>query len=275
MRMKKRAAFLLPLLLLPLLGTMSAQTSGPEDQLKLIPEPKEVQLHSGSFRVKPTTRILVEFGHQAEDRIAAETLAEEIHDQSGLNIGISGEKADSKQSRTDIVLPRLEDRRVRDFLVSKGLRADSIGDQGYLLFSDKDHLIVAANTGQGLFYGVQTLRQLLRKDDGKPICPAVGIRDWPSMEWRGVQDDISRGPIPTEDYMKRQIRTLAAYKVNMFALYMEHVFDFATQPLLAPSEAALTPKEVNALVDYARKLYVTILPEQQTFGHLHHMLKYE
>jgi hypothetical protein len=69
---------------------MSAQTSGPEDQLKLIPEPKEVQLHSGSFRVKPTTRILVEFGHQAEDRIAAETLAEEIHDQSGLSISITG-----------------------------------------------------------------------------------------------------------------------------------------------------------------------------------------
>jgi hypothetical protein len=95
------------------------------------------------------------------------------------------------------------------------------------------------------------------------------------MEWRGVQDDISRGPIPTEDYMKRQIRTLAAYKVNLFGLYMEHVFDFASQPLLAPTGAALTPKEVNALVDYARKLYVTILPEQQTFGHLHHMLKYE
>jgi hypothetical protein len=95
------------------------------------------------------------------------------------------------------------------------------------------------------------------------------------MEWRGVQDDISRGPIPTEDFMKGQIRTLAAYKVNMFALYMEHVFDFASQPLVAPKEAALTPQEIKALVAYAQRRYVTILPEQQTFGHLHHMLKYE
>jgi hypothetical protein len=63
--------------------------------------------------------------------------------------------------------------------------------------------------------------------------------------------------------------------VNLFALYMEHVFDFASQPLVAPREAALTPQEINALVDYAKQLYVTILPEQQTFGHLHHMLKYE
>jgi hexosaminidase len=272
--MKKAASFL-PVVLLLMIPVLSAETPASNPELKLIPEPKEVQVHSGSFRVRGTTRILVEFGHQSEDRIAAETLAEEIHDQSGLKLSITGEKAQARQERSTITLARLEDSRVREFLESKGLRADSIGDQGYLLFSDNTHLIVAANTGQGLFYGVQTLRQLLREDGGNLVCPAVSIRDWPSMEWRGVQDDISRGPIPTEDYMKRQIRTLAAYKVNLFGLYMEHVFNFASQPLVAPKEAALTPQEINALVDYAKKLDVTILPEQQTFGHLHHMLKYE
>lgn len=261
-----------PFLLSPL---SFPETPNPENQLKLIPQPKEVQLHSGSFRVKPTTKIIVEFGHQAEDRIAAETLAEEIRDQSGLKISITGEKSDAKRKPSTIVLARLQDRRVKEFLASKGLKADSIGDQGYLLYSDRLHLIVAANTGQGLFYGVQTLRQLLRAEGHTLICPAVSIRDWPSMEWRGVQDDISRGPIPTEDYMKQQIRSLAAFKVNLFALYMEHVFDFASQPLVAPKEAALTPQEINGLVDYAKKLYITILPEQQTFGHLHNMLKYE
>jgi hypothetical protein len=271
----KRAVLLLPLVPFFLLSLITAETPSTENQLKLIPQPKEVQLHAGSFRVKPTTKILVEFGHQSEDRIAAETLAEEIRDQSGLKISITGEKSEAKQAPSTIVLARLQDQRVKEFLASKGLKADSIGDQGYLLFSDDSHLIVAANTGQGLFYGVQTLRQLLHGDGQTLICPAVSIRDWPSMEWRGVQDDISRGPIPTEDFMKSQIRTLAAYKVNLFALYMEHVFDFASQPLVAPKEAALTPQEINALVDYAKHLYVTILPEQQTFGHLHHMLKYE
>ena len=48
-----------------------------------------------------------------------------------------------------IVLARLEDDRVRDFLARNGLKADSaVGPEGYLLFSDKSHLIVAANTGQ-------------------------------------------------------------------------------------------------------------------------------
>ncbi|MFZ0291168.1 MAG: beta-N-acetylhexosaminidase [Candidatus Sulfotelmatobacter sp.] len=270
----KRVGLFIPVVLL-LISMTYAETPEPHNPVKLIPQPKEVQLHDGSFRVKATTRILVEFGHQAEDRIAAETLAEEIHDRSGLKISITGEKADAKQEHSTIVLARLQDQRVKEFLEAKGLKADSIGDQGYLLFSDKTHLIVAANTGQGLFYGVQTLRQLLHEDGGRLICPAVSIRDWPSMEWRGVQDDISRGPIPTEDFMKRQIRTLAAYKVNLFALYMEHVFDFSSQPLVSPREAALTPQEIKALVVYAKNLYVTILPEQQTFGHLHHMLKYE
>jgi hexosaminidase len=274
--MKKRHALLLPLFLMFLISLTSAETPGPKDPLKLIPTPKEVQVGAGGFfRVRPTTKILVEFGHQSEDRIAAETLAEEIRDQSGMSVEIIGSKEKTKQVRSTIVLARLEDRSIKNFLQSRGLKADTIGDQGYLLFADKSHLIVAANTGQGLFYGVQTLRQLLHTDDGKLICPAVGIRDWPSMEWRGVQDDISRGPIPTEEFMKCQIRTLAAYKVNMFALYMEHVFDFASQPLVAPKEAALTPQEVKALVDYAQQRYVTILPEQQTFGHLHNMLKYE
>ncbi|MGO8797327.1 MAG: beta-N-acetylhexosaminidase [Candidatus Sulfotelmatobacter sp.] len=272
----------LPVFLIALtlqLPSLYAATSGPENPLRLIPEPKEVHILEGSFRVKPTTKILVEFGHQEEDRIAAETLAEEIHDQSGLTLSIIGAKPESrteaKQEAGSIVLARLQDHNVRDFLESKNLKADTIGDQGYLLFSDQSHLIVAANTGQGLFYGVQTLRQLLHEEDGRLVCPGIEIRDWPSMEWRGVQDDISRGPIPTEDFMKRQIRTLAAFKVNLFGLYMEHVFDFASQPLIAPKQAALTPQEIKALVDYASRLYVTILPEQQTFGHLHHMLKYE
>ena len=88
--MKKHFAFFLPFALLLLIPLISAQTPGAADQpkddqlkepqLKLIPEPKEVHLQQGGFRVRPTTRILVEFGHQEEDRIAAETLAEEIHD---------------------------------------------------------------------------------------------------------------------------------------------------------------------------------------------------
>jgi hexosaminidase len=151
--------------------------------LKLEPQPKEVQLRNGGFQVGPRTKIFVQLGHQAEDRIAAETLAEEVQDQSGLKLDILGMKAEAKAEGGAIVLARLEDDRVRDFLAKNGLRADkAVGENGYLLFSDKSHLIVAANSGQGLFYGVQTLRQLLRPTGGGLICPAVGIRDWPNFQ---------------------------------------------------------------------------------------------
>ncbi len=152
-------------------------------QLQLMPAPKEVQLRDGGFHVGPRTRIFVQLGHQSEDRIAAETLAEEVADQSGLKLDILGMKAAGKAEDGAIVLARLQDSRVRKFLARNGLKADNVvGRDGYLLFSDNSHLIVAANTGQGLFYGVQTLRQLLRPAGKGLICPAVGIRDWPSLE---------------------------------------------------------------------------------------------
>jgi hexosaminidase len=162
--------------------------------LKLEPAPKEVQLRNGGFRVGPRTRIFVLLGHQSEDRIAAETLAEEVEDQSGLKLNILGMKPAGKAEDGAIVLARLQDARVRRFLARNGLRADeAVGEDGYLLFSDKSHLIVAANSGEGLFYGVQTLRQLLRPEGKGLICPAVGIRDWPSMQRTTLQGDLSRG----------------------------------------------------------------------------------
>jgi hexosaminidase len=166
-------------------------------QLKLMPAPKEVQLRDGGFQLGPRTRIFVQLGHQSEDRIAAETLAEEVADQSGLRLDIRGMKAAGKAEGGAIVLARLQDARVRRFLARNGLKADElVGEDGYLLFSDKTHLIVAANTGQGLFYGVQTLRQLLRPEGKGLMCPAVGIRDWPSLQRRVVQEDVSREVAP-------------------------------------------------------------------------------
>jgi hypothetical protein len=163
-----------------------------EKGLKLEPQPKEVQLRDGGFRVGPRTRIFVQLGHQEEDRIAAETLAEEVQDQSGLKLDILGMKPEGKAEDGAIVLARLEDYRVRHFLARNGLKADSsVGPNGYLLFSDKDHLIVAASSGQGLFYGVQTLRQLLRPAGEGVMCPAVGIRDWPTLQ-KSVPQSVSK-----------------------------------------------------------------------------------
>jgi hexosaminidase len=161
--------------------------------MKLEPQPKELHLREGGFKVGPHTKIYVLLGHQSEDRIAAETLAEEVEDESGLKLDILGMKPAGKAEDGAIVLARLQDSRVRQFLAKNGLRADqAVGENGYLLFSDDQHLIVAANTGQGLFYGVQTLRQLLRPAGKGLVCPAVGIRDWPGEMEMGLDERVSR-----------------------------------------------------------------------------------
>jgi hexosaminidase len=190
------------------------ESSDAARQLKLVPEPKEVQLHDGGFQVGSATRILVEFGHQDEDRIAAETLAEEITNQSGLQLDIVGVKATARTERSAIVLARLQDLRVRKFLAARGLRDDSIGEQGYLLFADKTHLVVAANSGQGLFYGVQTLRQLLRPKGKILVCPGVGIRDWPSLGWAALENNISGAPIFSRGLVKKPAR-LAEFRASL------------------------------------------------------------
>jgi len=261
-----------------------AQADDAVRALRLLPSPKEVRIGDGKMVIKPSTTILVS---NSEDRTAAETLQKEIQERTGIKLSIEAATAAPKTAG-HISLGRLADRGLRAYLESQGVKVEGesgshgLDQQAYVIRATESGVLVAGRTGQGLFYGVQTLRQLLRNEGpgGKTLAiPALVIRDWPSMEWRGVSDDISRGPIPTVDYLKMQIRTLAEYKINLIGFNMEHVFDFRTQPLVSPrdqpKEAALTPGEIRELVDYAGKYYITLLPEQQAFGHLHQFLKYE
>ena len=274
-----------------------AQVNDAVRALKILPAPKEVRMAEGRIVIKPSTTILIS---NSEDRTAAETLQKEIHDRTGWKLSIELATAAPKTTG-HISLGRLTDHGLLSYLEAQGVKVDDdlgnhdldkhdLDKQGYVIRVTDSGALVASRTAQGLFYGVQTLRQLLRPEGpgGKTLAiPALVIRDWPSMEWRGVSDDISRGPIPTLDYLKMQIRTLAEYKVNLVGFNMEHVFTFQTQPLVSPrdaprdapkgatQEAALTPAEIKELVDYASKYYITIMPEQQAFGHLHQFLKYE
>ena len=279
---------LIPLACLACLPLAShAQVNDAVRALNILPAPKEVHMAEGRIVIKPSTTILI---GNSEDRTAAETLQEEIHDRTGMKLSIETVTAVPKTAG-HISLGRLTDRGLRAYLESQGVKVDALANrdldkQSYVIRVTDSEVLVAGRTAQGLFYGVQTLRQLLRPEGpgGKTLAiPALVIRDWPSMEWRGVSDDISRGPIPTLDYLKMQIRTLAEYKINLVGFNMEHVFDFQTQTLVsprdatkdAPKEAAFTPAEIKDLVEYASKYYITLLPEQQAFGHLHQFLKYE
>jgi N-acetyl-beta-hexosaminidase len=261
--------------------------------LHVLPAPKYVRLESGGMTIKASTVIFIT--HE-EDRNAAEGLQEEIVDRGGMKLSIEV-LATERNTPGNILLRRSSDRstdRGNDRGNDRGFQSSEeklsaaptpeLATQGYVIHASDSGIAVAGETAQGVFYGVQTLRQLLRPRAAQRKdleVPSLTIRDWPSMEWRGVSDDISRGPIPTLEYLKMQIRTLAEYKINLLGFNMEHVFDFKSAPLVSPQEsaegdhAALTASEIKELVSYGAKYFVTILPEQQAFGHLHQFLKFE
>jgi hexosaminidase len=265
------------------------QTQTPATDLQLVPQPREVKQSGGAaFAVTRRTRIVVDakFGREFQ---GAQMLADEIERWTGWKLKISDAREMPGGSDLIFIGDATTDSRLRDALGTSGLAMQQgFNSQGYAISADHHRILVGGASEQGAFYGVQTLRQLLRpanangaNENAKSAaevselnCPAVAIRDWPAMKWRGVSIDISRGPIPKLSFMEEQIRVLAGYKLNMYALYMEDVFTVAGNQIFAPPDA-LSPEEIKDLVAYAAKYYVTIVPELETFGHLHNILRYD
>jgi hexosaminidase len=144
---------------------------------------------------------------------------------------------------------------------------DSLGEEGYRLLVDSTRIIISANTNKGLFYGVQSLKQLIKGNAGNEFLQCMEITDYPSFKYRGVMDDISRGPIPTMDYVKYQIRRLAEVKINVFMHYIEHVVKTKKHPEFAPVDGSFTIDELKEIADYGKKYNVTVIGSFQSFGH--------
>ena len=75
-------------------------------------------------------------------------------------------------------------------------------------------------------------------------------------------------------YFEERIRTIASFKMNGYSPYMEHVFVDPKHPLPAPLDG-LTPAQLRELDAYARRFHVALIPEQQTFAHMHETLRWE
>jgi hypothetical protein len=147
--------------------------------------------------------------------------------------------------------------------------------EGYALIPDKDGLALTAHTASGIFYGLQTVKQLIVTQGATATLQLATIRDWPAMQYRGLSDDTSRGPIGTLDFQKKLIRTLAAYKDNLYSPYFENTQQYASNPLPAPPGGSISAADARELVAYAKQYHVLIVPDQEAFGHLRHMLVYD
>ncbi|MCK4495223.1 MAG: family 20 glycosylhydrolase, partial [Candidatus Aminicenantes bacterium] len=159
---------------------------------------------------------------------------------------------------------------------------DTLGDkrlseEGYIIDVDvkDEYILIAARTEAGLFYGIQTLRQLLKNKKNKIIVPSLWIRDWPEIRCRGVMQDISRGQVLTIDTFKELIRTLSYFKINLLSLYIEHTFVFQKHPLISQGCGSLTKEEVKELDEYAKNYHIELVPSFQALGHFHQILRHK
>jgi hexosaminidase len=229
----------------------------------LIPMPREI---AGVEEVPVSSVSVVCAGCDAEDTFAANDLRETLADR-GVPTG-AGLK---------IVLRRLAEHPDASF--TEEMRAE-----GYTVRYEAKTLTLTGATAAGVFYAAQTAKQMITRWPLQPACAGVcegfvlhaaEIHDWPAMRYRGLHDDLSRGPVDTLEFQKKLIRTLAAYKINVYSPYFENTQQYAQNPLPAPPEGSISADDASELVAYAARFHITIIPEQEAIGHLRKMLQWE
>jgi hexosaminidase len=252
--------------ILALLFAVPAAAQPSDSTLALIPQPRHVvRTHDVPLR----RGLSIELPPGTDDRFAARDLGDAFR-ADGIRVVYGG----SASARVELV--RQGTARGRALLRDGHIAwSDSMNDEGYVVVALGDRLAIVGRTAAGVFYGAQTVKQLVTGQGPSAVLHLATVRDWPAMRYRGFHDDLSRGPMPTLDFQKYQIRTLAAYKINVFSPYFENTLYYGENPVPAPPGGAMTPAQVKELVAYAARYHIDVIPEQEAFGHLHHILKYD
>lgn len=157
-------------------------------------------------------------------------------------------------------------------LLSVSLRKGGIGPQGYTLSAGDDGIGLSAADEAGVFYGLCTLRQILRQTGATP--PAFEIADHPDFLHRGVMLDVSRCKVPKMETLFALVDVLAGLKINQFQLYMEHTFAFSEHEAVWHDASPITAEEILRLDAYCRERYVELVPNLNSFGHFGRWLQH-
>lgn len=158
--------------------------------IDVIPMPRSVEYHSGNFTISPETKFYTNLS--AESRQALTDYLE------GTSLG-SVPFAESATGNNGIELNLCDSSIVT-------------GNEAYRIEIDKKGVRLSANTETGIFYGLQTLLQLLNNGDNKTL-PALTINDSPRFPYRGLHLDVSRHFFDKE-FVKKQLNAMAYFKMN-------------------------------------------------------------
>jgi hexosaminidase len=255
-------------------------------KIALIPEPVKMTLHkgAGSFIIPPALIILVP--NQEEVKHIARQFSNQVATATGYKVTVKEGKTNTPKS------------------IALSLSTDpSIPDEGYRLKVSTTGVTLTAKKPAGIFYGIQTLLQLLpppvtgKIPTGLKVweIPVVTIEDHPRFGWRGLMLDVSRHFFTVAE-VKDYIDQMVKYKFNLLHLHLtddqgwrlqikslpklteigawrvERTGSFGTFPKPQPGEKAsyggfYTHEDIKELVKYAAERFVNILPEIDVPGH--------
>lgn len=253
-----------------------------QNTLPIIPQPTEVSLKSGYFKLSPETKIILNDETLNSD---VDWFNEYLKKNYGFKLETLAEKPKSGNS-ISFEKPDFE----------AGWK------EKYSLEIDENEIsILAEGDGAGFFYALQTLVQLIPPQEIKSlkeapqrsfIIPCVYVKDNPRYDWRGMHLDVCRHFFPIS-FVKRYIDLIAAYKMNTFHWHLTDDqgwrIEIKKYPKLTEVGAwrngtligkysdkkfddiryggSYTQKEIKEVVAYAAKRHVTIIPEIEMPGH--------
>ena len=252
-----------------------------ENQISIIPKPVSMTLGEGQFYI--TERTIIETDPELID--IAKYFKELLLSPTGLNLGITKFKTDLNKSNAI-------------YLKLNGKLGD-LTDEGYALKVNQERIVLSAPKPVGIFYGIQTIRQLLPKEIEKKkvshiewFVPSIEIIDYPRFSWRGYMLDEGRHFFGKE-VVKHILDIMAVFKMNTFHWHLTEDqgwrIEIKKYPLLTeigskrqksqiggfiskqmddtPHEGFYTQEEIQELISYADRLFIKIIPEIDMPGH--------
>jgi hypothetical protein len=217
----------------------------------LLPVPKTLINKEGSFFIDKSCEIVLNAKCNASDFESAVLLKEEIVRSTGITLKIN--KAFTEIAEGCILLKKQQGE-----------------SESYEINIYENGMEVIGADDAGLFYGIQTLSQIIRQSGLK--VPALTIMDSPYFKNRGFYHDVTRGKVPTLKTLKELVDRLSSYKINHLQLYIEHSFAFKNLSEVWVDKDPLTAEEIMELDQYCSKRHVELIPSLSTFGHLYELL---
>ena len=220
----------------------------------LIPRPKEYKETLEQFTINKKTKIVLANDCTSNELDSALMLKQSIKDESGITLTITKEFKESYRGN--------EIRLTIDNLLEK---------EEYKLNIKDKYIEIIGGESSGIYYGVQTLIQILKQDGIK--LRGVNIKDSPYFKNRGYFADITRGKVQSLESLKKLADKLSSYKINQMQLYIEHTFAFKDMSEVWRDKDPITAEEILILDEYCKKRHIELIPSLATFGHLYEVLR--